>query len=116
MSHSLSNDSSDDCAGLEFPESHSSADQAQSLPRKKNGGVSRRSWRTKVLVVCFLMGSLFFVMSPVNQTSGLAPDQASSSTASSSMEITEGEPCPKPQPAIISLIFAVGLITFLHRR
>jgi hypothetical protein len=116
MSHSLSNDSSDDCAGLEFPESHSSAEQAQPLPRKKNGGVSRRSWRTKVLVVCFLMGSLFFVMSPVNQTSGAALDEVSSSTASLSTKITEGEPFPQPQPAIISLIFAVGLITLLHRR
>jgi hypothetical protein len=33
-----------------------------------------------------------------------------------STKITEGEPFPKPQPAIISLIFAVGLITLLHRR
>jgi hypothetical protein len=81
MSHSLLTDSSDDCAGLEFPVSHSSADQAQPLPRKKNGGVSQRSGITKVLVGGFLLGALFFVMSPVNQSHGAVLDEVSASTA-----------------------------------
>jgi hypothetical protein len=91
-------------------------EQTQPLPRKKKCGTIRRSWTIRVLKGFFLLSFLFLVMPAVAQTRGAVIEDFSTFTANSEPQVSDSELGQKIPIPIVSLIFAVGLISLLRRR
>lgn len=86
------------------------------IATKKEMRHIRRSWTIRVLKGFFLLSFLFLVMPAVAQTRGAVIEDSSTFTANSEPQVPDSELGQKIPIPIVSLIFAVGLISLLRRR